>query len=370
MKYAVIVDPIVSGNGIAYEFISRGVQCICVWSSKESYEANFRAFATEFFILGFVFTDVSDFAKLEKYDIVAVTPGSDYGIELAERIGLHLNLPYTNTTGFDLRNDRELLTRKLKEETYTGSYNSILQTISKPKKSYGGFDRIEIRESGSVILEDEFFAQPLYHGTEYAVDTVSYNGTHKLLAVWKYTKNGIQRSMTELLDGTDPVISEIYVYISKVLNTARYLYGAAHTEIIFTNKGFRLIECNFRSHGHMDFVSAQKCFGKNQVQVLVDALMGNSNTFSGENSTYTNNGYMLRTYFVNHTERPANSINWRNLEMQPSVAKVYRSHAYYETMAADKYDLRNVAANIIMYNVEKSTLMNDYEGLKLYLAGI
>ena len=60
MRYAIIVDAIVSGNDLAYESVTRGIKCIHVYSSSESYAVNFNSLNTVFFEKGLIYNNDSD----------------------------------------------------------------------------------------------------------------------------------------------------------------------------------------------------------------------------------------------------------------------------------------------------------------------
>jgi hypothetical protein len=99
-------------------------------------------------------------------------------------------------------------------------------------------------------------------GDEYVVDTVSRDGVHKCVAIWKYMKepcNGVpncwfgQRLMPV---DAEPHLDGFAPYIFGVLDAIGIRNGAVHSEVKFngaTEEGIRrgpvLIECNCRLHG-------------------------------------------------------------------------------------------------------------------------
>ena len=127
-------------------------------------------------------------------------------------------------------------------------------------------------------------------GDEFVVDTVSRDGVHKCVAIWKYIKqplNGVpnvfygQRLMQvdKNAPATDP-LKRMVKYIFGVLDAIGIKHGAVHSEVKFdqsTERGLArgpvLIETNCRLHGIEGSWKpiVDKCLGYSQVSVLLDA---------------------------------------------------------------------------------------------------
>ena len=132
-------------------------------------------------------------------------------------------------------------------------------------------------------------------GDEYVVDTVSRDGVHKCVAIWKYLKepcNGVtncwhgQRLMP--IDA-EAGLKHFVPYIFGVLDAIGIRNGAVHSEVKFDGatadgvaRGPVLIESNCRLHGiegsWCPIVS--KCLGYSQVSALLDAYDGSAEAFS------------------------------------------------------------------------------------------
>ena len=94
-------------------------------------------------------------------------------------------------------------------------------------------------------------------GEEYVVDTVSRDGVHKCVALWKYDKraaNGVQGAvvyfgMQLLAADSDPALRQMIGYVEGVLDAIGIRNGAMHTEIKLEARGpvLRASMCFFTS---------------------------------------------------------------------------------------------------------------------------
>ena len=125
------------------------------------------------------------------------------------------------------------------------------------------------------VLCQEYLA-----GDEYVVDTVSRNGEHKVVAIWKYDKRDyhgkpvVYHGMELLNVESDPELNEKLVkYIMGVLGALGITDGAIHSEIMSTKRGPVLVESNCRLHGGEGIwlPIAQASLGYTMVSALYDA---------------------------------------------------------------------------------------------------
>ena len=104
----------------------------------------------------------------------------------------------------------------------------------------------ELRASwpGPIVVE-EFLAGP-----EYSIETLTNEGDHEVLAITERRTNGARRFVAAghvLPVELDPeVTAEIHELAVRTLDAAGLRFGPAHTEVILTDEGPRLLE----SHGH------------------------------------------------------------------------------------------------------------------------
>jgi len=123
-------------------------------------------------------------------------------------------------------------------------------------------------------------------GDEYVVDTVSRNGMHKCVALWKYEKracNGVSNcwfAQRLLAIDAEPQLPRFVQYIFGVLDAIGIKNGAVHSELKYDGstavgaaRGPVLIESNCRLHGLEGSWCpiTEACFGYSQVGALLDA---------------------------------------------------------------------------------------------------
>ena len=155
--------------------------------------------------------------------------------------------------------------------------------------SHGGSD--ENDGSNSKVLVQEYLT-----GDEFAVDTVSLNGEHKVLAVWKYDKRAVngQRApvvyFSTILQPLFPPDEEhttengemaanyVVDYAIDVLNAVGLRDGPAHTEVKYdsqSNLGPVIVEVNARWHATNFRPLCDTCqgLGRNALDATVHALV-------------------------------------------------------------------------------------------------
>jgi biotin carboxylase len=103
--------------------------------------------------------------------------------------------------------------------------------------------------AGHVITE--VLVQERISGPEFVVDSVSLDGSHFIVNMFRYAKetvdgNPMYRSMSAVDIGDHP---EIVAYVERALSALGIDNGPAHTELILAEDGPVLIETGARMHG-------------------------------------------------------------------------------------------------------------------------
>jgi len=130
-------------------------------------------------------------------------------------------------------------------------------------------------ENYSVLLQEYL------RGDEYVVDTVSADGVHKCVAVWKYDKrlaNGspvVYFGMRLLELDAEPELRQMVRYVHGVLDAIGIRWGAMHTEVKLEARGPVLVEVNARLHGGEGIwlPISEYCLGYTQVSAMCDAYL-------------------------------------------------------------------------------------------------
>ena len=136
------------------------------------------------------------------------------------------------------------------------------RVLTEPSKITG-------KTSETVVIQEEAI------GTEFAVGTVSSNGKHYLAHLIKYNKRSVHDRKTvfdyvEFVPYRESEHGELFDYTQKVLDALGIHWGAAHTEIMLTEKGPRLIESGSRMCGGPLVGFAREATGSSQADKLVE----------------------------------------------------------------------------------------------------
>ena len=308
----VIVDPLSSGVELAPAFKARGIPAIAVTCISVDH----IGFGTKL--------QPSDFSKiipnqanlievLRKYNPVAIIPGVDSAVPLAERLTEALTPKFANDPQKSLnRLHKALMQKSLEEagvpvlktlntlsenevETWIKE-NELLDTplIIKPPISAGSDKVFHIPAKGDwkiafnrVLTEpskltgkinETVVVQEQAIGTEFAVGTVSANGKHYLAHLIKYNKTSAHDRKTiydyvEFVSYSDEMYGELFDYTQKALDALGVRWGAAHTEVMLTKKGPRLIESSARMCGGPTVGFAREASGSSQADKLVEVYV-------------------------------------------------------------------------------------------------
>ncbi len=222
--------------------------------------------------------------SLQGEDIVCIIPGSEYGISYADQLSSRLGLPgndpgttYRRTTKLGMQDSLKeaglryiLNTKASTREDVEAFWNSndLRRVVVKQDMSVGSVglricdsleDAISAMEddlaSTSWIGEDVDYVllQEFIGGEEYIVNTISFDGVHRVTDLWVYTKAEMCGSMVPI--GVRTVVEpnerevELVDYALKVLDAVGLVNGPSHMELKLDERGPVLIEINARPMG-------------------------------------------------------------------------------------------------------------------------
>ncbi len=318
MQYVAVVECVSSGILYVDEIITRGFKPLVVNVNMPVVTedlAHYREMVAQRYSDRVEYIDEDeDFdtfvTKLKNFDIVAVFPGSEYGVRLADRmnkaLGLRGNDDSTtyyrcNKAGMyealgkagirriqsthvnsedDIRrfweeNDLDKCVMKYAESAATvglkvcSSVEDAVEhyRIMKRSKTYRG-------ELDADVLIQEYIG-----GTEYIVDTLSCDGRHMLTDVWVYSKirsedGTLAYDYCKLIKDLEPGHNEMIKYAYAVLDAVEMKWGLCHTEIKVDSKGPVLIETNARPIGlAMTHVYLDEILGYHLTDLALEAYL-------------------------------------------------------------------------------------------------
>jgi len=248
------------------------------------------------------------------------------------------------------------------------------------RKIFGSIIFASTSEDGRNT-HDSVLVQEFAVGTEYAVDFISKDGNHKMVALWKYDKrpkNGAPfvYHATELINATTSSrAKEIGEYVKNVLDRLGIRWGMTHNEVIVDDNGPRLVEVNCRQH-NTDFAPlTSMAIGYNALDVLLAAYLGDMETQDdADDDTVTwdrvpeipsTKVYCAIVHLVSHVEGIIEGIRQDLIEVikeLPSVAamEVY-PHFSIGANIRKTVDITTDAGWIHLINDDKRQFQDDYE---------
>lgn len=305
----IIVEPTSSGIELAPAFKARGIPAIAVMLGNEEWpEFGSKIRASDFVEIISNQTGIETIIK--KHNPIAIIPGTEEAIPLAEFLTAILTPQLSNDCKKSPhRAHKSLMQKALKEagipvlktlhtaseaEAETWIEKTGLQTSSliiKPPVSSGSEMVFHIAAGGdwkkafhhiltepSVIsrkVSESVVIQEQAMGTEYAVGTVSADGSHYLAHLIKYNKavSGDRKTVfdyVEFVPYESDKLGELFDYTQKALDALGIRWGATHTEIMLTENGPRLIESSARMIGGPVVGFARVATGSSQADKLVE----------------------------------------------------------------------------------------------------
>jgi biotin carboxylase len=287
---AIIVDPYSSGNLLAPAFREAGIAPVAVLSGASPPAVYASTYRPDDFDL--VITHDGSLARtidrVRALRPLCVVPGGEHGVELADQVAAavtpHLaNVPHlaaarrhkgamhAAVAASGLATIPQVCTADEAEAAawIDREHLSGRDLVLKPPKSSGtdGVTRVRAgedwrsvfrgllgRRNRHDLVNDQVVVQEHVAGTEYVVDTFTHGGVHTLTDICRYRKITDERGIplydsVEWMPCDRVVYRELIAYAMAVLFAVGIRFGAAHSEIMMTPAGPRLIETSARLHG-------------------------------------------------------------------------------------------------------------------------
>jgi len=313
----VVVDPISSGSVLAHQLLTRGYKVVRVWSDgvpdylkahtapglKSDFAATINCASLE--------DTVEALSKLP-YAVRDVIVGCETGVCCADALAAALGVRGNSIEKSVARRNKFMQTEAMRSRGAAAAYQALCTSAEEVDaflEKHAGFSKMvvkpndgagsegvaicnsakEVREayasiSGQInalgLSNTSVLLMEYLEGEEYVVDTVSRDGEHKVVAIWKYDKRVffgspvVYYGMHLLPMDAEPILADMVDYVvGNVLSALSITDGAVHTELIVTKRGPVLVEANCRLHGHDGgwVPISETCVGYSQVSALVDA---------------------------------------------------------------------------------------------------
>jgi biotin carboxylase len=285
-----VVDPFSTGAMVAHLLSARGIHVVAVYSASMEQLGNLQNLVPKGITLNFVdvvaFEDIEVMAAKLK-GVTAILPGTETGVELADKLSEVLNLRNNGTDLSEARRNKYVMgetvraagvraVRQLKAsvwgeiEAWLTAWNpNPYKVIVKPLDSAGSddvtlclnqdevkqaFGNIVGKVNGLGLVNRAVLVQEYLEGQEYVIDTVSRDGVHKVVAIWAYDRRAVNGAQfvcfgQRLLTMSDEHCEEIVAYQLKVLDALGIKHGPTHGEVKWHHGEPVLIEVGARCHG-------------------------------------------------------------------------------------------------------------------------
>lgn len=310
----VIVSAFSSGGArLPQLFAGRGYNCVHVTTRRE-WEMKWvhNYFDGNHFIKNYIIDDDRDVESLlidlKKHEVKAILAGCESGVSLTDRLLQSFSLPNNDFSLSAARRNKYLMIETIKqhglshiEQCRSDKLCDILdwfrmkqrdRVVIKPLSSAssdGVFychtaDEIANAFNSIIHTKDVFgdtnndvLVQEFIPGDEYIVNTVSCDGLHQVIDIWKGVSNDANLVSNdiyaELVHADCCEHKQLTQYVIKVLNCLGILNGAAHAEIRLTPKGPCLIEVGARMAGKVDFAVIDSIFDCSPLSLSVEAAL-------------------------------------------------------------------------------------------------
>ncbi|KTD66056.1 ATP-grasp domain-containing protein [Legionella shakespearei] len=305
----IIVNPISSGIELAPAFKARGIPVIAITLHSLEW-AGFGTHIQHEDFIEIIPNQPNLVERLKDYDPLAIIPGDEEGVPLAEALAAALTPHLANDPEKALNRLHKALMQKSLHEAGVPALKTLntasekeveawikangladSSLVIKPPISAGSDKVFHIPAQGDwkkafhqVLTEpskltgtmnETVVVQEEAIGTEYAVGTVSANGSHYLTHLIKYNKTAFNGRKTvydhvEFIPFNEEAHGELFAYTKEALDALGIRWGAAHTEIMLTEDGPRLIETGARMCGGPVVGFAREATGSSQTDKLVE----------------------------------------------------------------------------------------------------
>lgn len=311
----IIVDPYSSGATLASAFRKRRLEPICVLSYPPPPPVYTGAFRPDDFSVTLSEEIGLDqvVRELSPVKPIAVIAGSESGVILADALGAAL-APWSanDPVRASARRHKGDMVKALESH---GVATIATTCVSRPedavdwvrRSQLGGRDLV-VKPAKSALTDgvrlvpggdgvaaavsallgttnafgltnNEVVVQERVLGTEYVVDTFSFDGRVSVSNVCRYSKVPVGPAFAvyesiEFLPFHDPEIAELIDYVTKALDALGVRFGLAHTEVMMSSDGPRLIETGSRPPGAGLPALAEVATGDSGIGRLVRYLGG------------------------------------------------------------------------------------------------
>ncbi|HEY8472063.1 MAG TPA: ATP-grasp domain-containing protein [Natronosporangium sp.] len=399
-RYAIVVDPLGTGQEYPAAFREAGVETVAVLTSPEPIPLYRSSWHPENFQHIHVFDgDLAGLAStLRDYRPICLIAGSETGVELADAL-VERVVPGTGHVPelAAARRDKWAMAQALQRagiphlrqicsddpaEIDQWLRDTGLDTgrvVVKPPKS-AATDNVHIVDQGKDwrplfdqiyglvnefgLRNDAVLVQEYADGPEFLIDSYSVDGTHGLVDVCRYKKvrKGDRVGIYDLVDFIEPDHPDtltVWPYAQRVLDAVGIRNGCCHTEAILTRNGPRLLEVGARPAGGGHQMISKLATGDNHILRTV------AHRVRGE----FKESYQLVQHVCSVVITAPHAGRWRNQEIFADVSSLptyWAEHFYFHTgdQVPAPAGLSSMLGWVVLASKDRDAMMADYRRIK------
>jgi biotin carboxylase len=399
-RYAVVVDPVGTGQDYPPAFGAAGVETVAVLTAPEPIPLYRSSWHPENFQHIEVFDgDLARLAgTLRGYRPLCLIAGAETGVELADAL-VELVVPGTGHVPelAAARRDKWAMAQALCragiphlrqtcaddpaeiDRWLAGTGLATDRVVVKPPKS-AATDNVHIVDQGAQwrpffdqiyghvnefgLRNDAVLVQEYAEGPEFLVDSYSVDGVHGLVDVCRYTKvrRGDRVGIYDLVDfiaPDHPDVAAVWPYVRRVLDAVGIRNGCCHTEVVLTSAGPRLLEVGARPAGGGHQMISKLATGDNHILRTV------AHRVRGE----FRDSYQLAQHVCSVVLTAPHAGTWRNQEIFAGVSALptyWAEHFYFHTgdRVPAPAGLSSMLGWVVLASPDHAAMTADYRHLK------
>lgn len=391
-----VVDPYSSGSALAREVVSRNHRCVMVQSTPEVPAIYRSSFFPEEFDSVVPYRGQLDetIKQLDEYHVGCILAGCEMGVELADQLSERMGLLSNGTTSSAARRDKGLMESTLRERgvrtpaTFSSpSLTELLDWIQstvklpvvlKPLRGTGSenvclcaneddvrnaFETIKNQKNSFGGANPSVLAQEYLKGTEYAVDTVSHAGKHKIAGFWRYFKPLMYGSQfgcdsMELLQFDPTLDRTMFPYVSEILDALEVKYGPAHCELILSDDRPVVIEIGARLNGGNNPLLSRLGGGESQIDMTLDAYLNPERFLERLCQPYELPRSAMRVFLI-----PGKKGRLRSM---PELQQFERLESFHELYFSPKpgRTVSRIVGWVLLVHEDSATIRRDREKIR------
>lgn len=397
-----ITDGYSTGRFLAEKLRAAGASLVHVRSQKYFPDLIYKSFYPDHFDhdLGYWPDTSALIEELRTMKVTGVAAGSESGVPLADMLSHSLQLRGNSPRSSAARRSKAEMAQALRTAGLDHPRGAVVRTteeaitwftkqgsaeaIVKPLDS-AGTDNVrictgpaEVADATSAVLaahnffgvqNEEALVQECLAGREYFVNTVSVDGEHRVIETWLYSKvRG--PSGAPIYDYYEPAGSEaapthiVHTYLKRALDALGVINGAAHSEVMLTNRGPVLIECGARLGGSSQPWVSEKYSGTSQVAVLAQYLLDPVSVKDFDDTKVRYSQPVRKMSLINHHPGTATAEDWiARISSLDTVIGVFPAVGPGASLVPTR-DVVSSPGYVYLAAVDKDAIERDYRTIR------